>query len=287
MPFPADGKCNPYFSPWFVPYCCPVDAKGQARVRHTGGAKRYCQGDRAIVVVHPIVVVPKKKNEIRIFGDFTSLNRCIVRPVFESPTPFQAVRTIPPGMKFFTVVDALKGYHQVALDDEYSLMTAISTPFGLYKYLRLPFGVSLASDDYGRRLADVFDDLPNCRRVVEDVLVFSATWEEHVSLVRRLFRLAAYHHIAINVKKIVFAQPSVLFGGYVVGENGFQPNPDLLKAISEFPKPTCVSEMRAFHGLYQQVGIFSDNMARLLYPLAPLLRNEFVWEWTQQHERDF
>jgi hypothetical protein len=71
---------------------------------------------------------------------------------FRGPTPFQAVRTIPPGMKFFTVIDTLKGYHQVELDDESSLMTTISTPFGRYRYLRLPFGVSLAGDDYGRRL---------------------------------------------------------------------------------------------------------------------------------------
>jgi hypothetical protein len=89
------------------------------------------------------------------------------------------------------------------------------------------------------------------------------------------------------VKKIVFAQPSVLFGGYVVSESGFLPNPDLLKVIREFPKPTCVSEMRAFHGLCQQVGNFSDDLAALLRPLAPLLRKDFVWEWTQQHETDF
>ena len=79
------------------------------------------------------------------------------------------------------------------LDDESSLMTTISTPFGRYRYLRLPFGVSLAGDDYGRRLADVSDDFPNCRGVVEDVLVFSATWDEHVSLVRNLFHLVVRH----------------------------------------------------------------------------------------------
>ena len=133
-------------------------------------------------------------------------------------------------------------------------MTTFTTPLGRYKYNRLPFGVSLAGDDYGRRLANIFDDFLNCRRVVEDILVFSPTWEEHVDLVRRLFRLAADHQIAINVRKVVFAQPSVLFGGYVVGESGFRPSPDLLRAIREFPAPTCVSEMRAFHGLCQQVG---------------------------------
>jgi hypothetical protein len=184
-------------------------------------------------------------------------------------------------MKFF--IDALKGYHQVELDEESSAMKTFSTPFGRYKYNRLPFGVSLAGDDYGRRLANIFDDFLNCRRVVEDILVFSPTWEEHVDLVRRLFRLAADQQIAINVRKVVFAQPSVLFGGYVVGESGFQPSPDLLRAIREFPAPTCVSEMRAFHGLCQQVG------GRLGSRSSPsgLLRKDFVWEWTEQHEKDF
>jgi hypothetical protein len=83
--------------------------------------------------VHPIVIVPKDDGGIRICGDFTSLNHCIIRPTFDSPTPFQAVRTIPTGMKFFTVIDALKGYHQVELDEESSAMTTFSTPIGRYK----------------------------------------------------------------------------------------------------------------------------------------------------------
>ena len=79
----------------------------------------------------------------------------------------------------------------------------------------------------------------------------------------------------------------MLFGGYVVSENGFRPSPDLLKAIQEFPTPTCVSEMRAFQGLCQQVGNFSDGLAALLRPLAPLLRKDFLWEWTEQHDVHF
>jgi len=187
------------------------------------------------VWVHPIVIVPKDNGGIRICGDFTSLNRWIIRPTFDAPTPFQAVRTIPPGMKFFTVIDALKGYHQVLRDEESSAMTTFSTPFGRYKYNRLPFGVSLAGDDYGRRLEEIFDGFPNYRRVVEDILVFSETWEEHVDLVHRLFRLAAEHNIAINVGKIVFGQPSVLFGGYVVSESGFRPSPDLSQSHPGIP----------------------------------------------------
>lgn len=67
------------------------------------------------------------------------------------------------------MIDALKGYHQGELDEESSGMTTFSTPFSRYRNNRLPFGVSLAIDDYGRRLANIFDHFPNCRRVVEDI----------------------------------------------------------------------------------------------------------------------
>ena len=85
-------------------------------------------------------------------------------------------------MQFFTVVDGLKGYHQVPLDVESTDLTTFSTLFGRYQYERLPFGVVHAGDDYSRRLADVFDDIPNCRRIVEDILIFSKPYEEHLNL---------------------------------------------------------------------------------------------------------
>jgi hypothetical protein len=64
----------------------------------------------------------------QVFSLYKKLNCCIIRPTFDSPTPFQAVWTIPTGMKFFTVIDALKGYHQVELDEESSAMMTFSTP---------------------------------------------------------------------------------------------------------------------------------------------------------------
>ena len=114
--------------------------------------------------VHPIVLVPKKDNGIKLCVDLG--HKCFVRPRFGSQTPFQAVLTIPPGMKLFTVVDALKGYHQVPLDAETVAMTTFSTPVGRYQYLWLPFGVVQAGEDYCRRVADIFDDIPNTRRFI-------------------------------------------------------------------------------------------------------------------------
>ena len=183
-------------------------------------------------------------------------------------------------MKYFTVIDALKGYHQVKLDEESTALTTFSTPFGRYQYLRLPFGVCHAGDDYGRRVSDVFDDLPACRRVVEDVVEFSKTYEEHIKLVRQLFQRASDHNVSINVSKLAFAQPSAIFGGYAIDSSGFRPNPNLTRAIRDFPVPTNVTDVRSFCGLYQQVGNFSTLLASTLLPLSPLLKKGFTWEWT-------
>jgi hypothetical protein len=130
-------------------------------------------------------------------------------------------------------------------------------------------------------VSEVFDDLPNCRRIVEDILVYSATYKEHVEPVRRLFYRAASHDVAINNSKIVFAQPAVTFGGYVVDANGFRPDPELTR---EFPTPGSITDIRSFFGLCQHVGYFSDQLATALDPLSPLLKTGYPWEWTTQHE---
>ena len=88
--------------------------------------------------VHPMVLATKKDGGIRVCVDFTILNHNIIRPRFDTATPFQAVRTIPPGMKFFTIIDALKGYHQVQLDEESAALTTFqlrmaSTNIGAFR----------------------------------------------------------------------------------------------------------------------------------------------------------
>lgn len=73
----------------------------------------------------------------------------------DNPTPFQSARSIQQGMRFFPVVDALKGYHQCALDTESIALTKFSNSKGLHQYIRLPMGINAAGDDYGRRFSDI------------------------------------------------------------------------------------------------------------------------------------
>lgn len=190
-------------------------------------------------------------------------------------------------MRIFTVLDALKDYHQVKLDEESADLTTFSTPFGRFQYLRLPFGVTNAGDDYARRVSDVFDDLPNSRRVMEDILVCSKTYEEHPRTVDALFGRAAAHKIALNTEKVVFAESSLVFGSYVVDSTGFRPDSELTQAILELPTAKNITDLRAFFGLCQQVGDFSNQIAAALSPLSLLLKKSYLWVWSISHDDAF
>ena len=124
----------------------------------------------------PIVVTPKKNTDrIRMCVDLSHLNRYVRWERYQSPTPAQAVADIAAtNAKFFTVLDALKGYHQCPLDQESQILTTFITPFGRYKYLRAPYGISSISEHYNCRMAEAFTGLTGFRRVVDDVIIYDS-----------------------------------------------------------------------------------------------------------------
>lgn len=104
-------------------------------------------------------------------------------------------------------------------------------------------------DDYCRLVGDVFDDIPNSLRLVEDIRFLNKTWEEHVEAVGYLFARSAEHDVSLNTKKLKFAQQTVSSEGYVVSVNDFKPDPELTDAIRKFPTPRNSTDLRAFFGL--------------------------------------
>jgi hypothetical protein len=169
------------------------------------------------------LVDPKKNGGVRLCPDFRPLNKWLVGAKFDNPTPFQAVRSIPQGMRYFTVVDALKGYHQCALDEDSMALTTFATPEGLHQYTRLPMGICHAGDYYGRRFHDIFGHIPNTARCMEDLIIFSKTYDEHKELLQTVFKTADENNVGFNKKKTVFAAPTGKFAEYIVSENGLAP----------------------------------------------------------------
>jgi hypothetical protein len=227
---------------------------------------------------HGVVLVPEKKGGVRFCPDYRPLNKWLVGAKFDNPTLFQTVLTIPRGMLFFTVVDALKGCHQCALDETSMAYTTFVTSEGIHQYTQKPMGICHAGDDYGRRFHDIFGHLRNTVRCMEDLIIYSTTYEEHVELVRAVLKTASDHNVGFNHAKTTFVEPTGKFAGYIVSEESFHLSPDLTRAIREFPQPRNVTDLRSFYGLCQQVGNFS-SIATALATLFPLLKKNFEWSW--------
>ena len=118
------------------------------------------------------------------------------------------------------LVDALKGYHQCPLDAASQELTTFITPFGRFKYLRAPFGLSSIAEHYIRRMAEAFDDLDDFQRIVDDVVVYDATREAHEQHVRGFLQRCSERGMSLNADKCKFAEDQLKFAGFILTDAG-------------------------------------------------------------------
>ena len=119
------------------------------------------------------MVTPKKNTDrIQLCVDLSHLNRYVCREWYQSSTPAQAIADIAAtNAKYFTVMDALRGYHQCPLDQESQPLTTFITPFSRYKYLRAPYGISSLSEHYDQRIAEALTGLTRFCHVVDNIII--------------------------------------------------------------------------------------------------------------------
>ena len=209
----------------------------------------------------PVVVVQKKQStNIRVCTDFSRLNKFILRERYYSPTPAELVSQIDlSNCRFFSVMDALKGYHQISNDEQSQPLTTFITPHGRYCYQTAPMGLCSISEHYNRRMDQAFENLRNVYHIVDDCLIASPTWEKHIEDVRNFLHRCREHGISLNERKITFAQSCVTFAGLQISSEGYSLDPKLIKALRHFPTPTCKSDVRSFFGLVNQLSSVSDQ----------------------------
>ena len=115
---------------------------------------------------------------------------------YQSSTPVQAITNIAAtNAKIFTMLDALKGYHQCPLDEDSQILTTLITPFSRYIYLRAPYGISSILEHYDRRMAEAFTGLTGFRRVVDDIIIYDSDEHQHA-----LMSGNSYNAVLTNAK---------------------------------------------------------------------------------------
>ncbi len=239
--------------------------------------------------LHPATFVPKKpgSDKLRLCVDLRRLNKFVRRPHHPVRTPKDVLASLPPTARYFTTFDAKHGYFQVPLDEESQDLTTFCTPWGRFKHLRATMGLTSAGDVYNQKTDAALAGMPGTEKIVDDVLLYDDTLPEHLDHVRKFLETCRSAGITLNPGKFQLAQHSVNFAGYIVGTSGIKADPEKIKAITHFPKPTNITDLRSFLGLVEQLAGFSSEVSATMQPLRPLLRPKNEFHWAPEHDRAF
>ena len=189
--------------------------------------------------------------------------------------------------KSFTTLDLSQAYQQLTLDEESRKCVVINTHKGLFKYTRLPYGISSAPGIFQGVMDNWLQGLSGVAVYLDDILVTGATEEEHLRTLEKVLGWLEMSGLHVKKKKCQFVVPSVTYLGRQIDASGLHPLPDKFRAIEEAPAPNNVTELKSYLGLLTYYGKFLPNLATQLAPLYQLLWKERPWMWGQQLKKSF
>ena len=203
--------------------------------------------------VSQVTVVTKKSGELRICIDPKPLNDALRREHYRLPLLEDILPSLTDA-RYFTKVDLSSAFWHVQLDEPSSFLTTFGTPFGRFRWLRLPFGLKVSSEIFQKRLIQAVENLAGVLCIADDVLIHGKTKDDHDRNLEMFLRRCEQLNIKLKQEKIEYCMPEVTFHGHVLTKEGIKPDPGKVEAILNMRPPTDIKEVARFSGMVNYLG---------------------------------
>ena len=200
--------------------------------------------------------------------DPTPLNKAVIREPYHYRSPDDIYHHLC-NAKYLTVIDFKKCYWQCLLNEESSYLTTFNTPYGRFRFVRLPFGVNVSGDAVQRKTDEIYNPLPNVIGIIDDIIIWGDKEDgsDHDTALAHFLQVTRKNGLRINFDKIQYKTTEVTFFGEIYTTKGHKPASDKVQAITQMPTPTNVTELQTFLGMCQYLAKYSPRIAELSEPL--------------------
>ena len=229
----------------------------------------------------PVLLIPKPDGSKRFCVDYRRLNSSTITDPYPLPRIDDIFDRLN-GSKWFTALDLKSGYWQIEMEEQSIPMTAFSTAYGHYEFIRLPFGLKNAPSAFSRIMFQVLGDLPFVEIYIDDIVVHSLSFLLQIRHLLIVFTRLRTVRLYLNTEKCRWFQLQLKILGHLISENSIKMDPEKIKAISIWDKPKTIHNLQQFAGICGYYRRFIEQYAHGAKPIYDVMNGKTEWNDSTQ-----
>lgn len=235
--------------------------------------------------VSPGLVIAKKDGKVRFCVDMSAANKAIKRNFSIKMPTLEDMQKAAKGMKRFATLDLKKAFYHIELSDESKYITTFKTPYGYFRFNRMPFGLNVAPEAFQGYIEEVLKDLEGVKVYIDDILVMAEDDEILEQRLKAVKNRLKENNFQLNTDKEVVGESKVEFLGFMLSGEGVSITRSRVRAITSMKPPGNFSELKSFLGKVNFLNSFIPRLADISRPLwaAAAHKGSFVWGAEQQN----
>lgn len=236
----------------------------------------------------PVVLIHKKDGNVRLCVDYRRINAITVTDTYPLPRIddlLHSAKTTP----FMSTLDLRSGYWQIKVAEKDKLKTAFTTPFGIFVFNRMPFGLKNAPATFQRLIDKFKTGLPDILILayLDDIIICSKDFQTHISDLKQTFNRLKKFGFHLHREKCFFCKPEVKYLGHILTRHGLKVDAEKTDAINRRPNPRNVKEVLSFMQTCSWYRRFIPSFAKIAKPLSDLTKKNAVWQWGENQQYAF